>query len=197
MSHFAAVKPTERLKALDLTLEANFFAKSLVHKDVALQIISLCKKVGAARPEAAVFDLGRVESKQTDRDYNANWMDDAIGKLKEEATISYDVRGSGVFRLWTSQQTGGDERGRHKEDEAMICGSLNTSGLILFVAETVSTSSSRRQDTHPEVNLMPCRNNTHRKTRTNLMKPTMNASSLPRRRHALMSSYTITFVSKA
>jgi hypothetical protein len=88
MPHFAAVRPNERLQALDLvraTLEANFFVKSLVHKDVAWRNIGLYKKVGAARPEAVVFDLGRVESKETDDDYNANWVDDAIDKLKKEA----------------------------------------------------------------------------------------------------------------
>ena len=61
MPHFAAVRPNKRLKALDLvraTLEAKFFVKSLVHKDVAWQNIGRYKKVGAARPEAVVFDLG-------------------------------------------------------------------------------------------------------------------------------------------
>jgi hypothetical protein len=86
MPHFAAVRPDERLCALDLvraTLEANFFAKRLVHKDVAWRNIGLYKKVGAERPKAVVFDLGQVEPNQTDHD--ANWVDVAIDKLKKKA----------------------------------------------------------------------------------------------------------------
>jgi hypothetical protein len=87
MPHFAAVRPDERLGALDLvraTLEANFFAKGLVHKDVAWRNIGLYKKVGAGRPIAVVFDLGQVQPNQTDHD--ANWVDAAIDKLKKRAT---------------------------------------------------------------------------------------------------------------
>jgi hypothetical protein len=65
------------------TLEANFFAKGLVHKDVAWRNIGLYKKVGAGRPKAVVFDLGRVEPHQTVHD--ANWVDVAIDKLKKRA----------------------------------------------------------------------------------------------------------------
>jgi hypothetical protein len=88
MPHFAAVRPDERLCSLDLvraTLEANFSAKRLVHKDVAWRNIGLYKKVGAARPKAIVFDLGRVEVHQTDHNYDANWVDVAIDTLKNEA----------------------------------------------------------------------------------------------------------------
>jgi hypothetical protein len=67
------------------TLEANFSAKRLVHKDVAWRNIGLYKKVGAARPKAIVFDLGRVEVHQTDHNYDANWVDVAIDSLKNEA----------------------------------------------------------------------------------------------------------------
>jgi hypothetical protein len=51
--------------------------------------------------------------------------------------------------------------------------------------------------THPEANLIPCRSNSNRKTRTKLTKTRMNASSLPRRSHALMSSCASSFISAA
>jgi hypothetical protein len=88
MPHFAAVRPDERLDVLDLvrtTLEANFCAKRLVHKDVTWRNIGLYKKVGAARSEAVVFDLGQVDHNQTAHDNDTNWVDIAIAKLKEEA----------------------------------------------------------------------------------------------------------------
>jgi hypothetical protein len=88
MPHFAAVRPDERLDVLDLvrtTLEANFYAKRLVHKDVTWRNIGLYKKVGAARSEAVVFDLGQVDHNQTAHDNDTNWVDMAIAKLKEEA----------------------------------------------------------------------------------------------------------------
>ena len=88
MPHFAAVRPDERLNVLDMvraTLKANFFDKELVHEDVAWRNIGLYKKVGAVSPVAVVFDLGRVETNQTARDYDANWVDNAIAKLEKEA----------------------------------------------------------------------------------------------------------------
>lgn len=83
MPHFALVKFDNRSNVLDLVkdaLQTSFFAKGLVHEDVAWRNIGLYMAEG--KRKAIIFDLGRVR-KSTQHD--TNWVHATIEGLRNEA----------------------------------------------------------------------------------------------------------------